>query len=258
LSNEGDVTLISIGCGGGQKDSALLKALRSQRLSYVPTDVSLPLALTANRRASRELSIESKPALFDLPVTTDLAAFLDKMAPPDGKRILAFFGMVPNFEPDEALAPLSSALREGDWLLISANLAPGSDYEAGLRKVLPLYENDLTRRWLATALHDAGLEISPQHIEFSIVPGARGSSLAAGEPNRLLRIEANYRFKSAQTIQIDGEKFSYATGDSFRLFFSYRHTPKLLRELLAGYGMEITREWIAGSAEEGVFLAQKR
>jgi hypothetical protein len=57
---------------------------------------------------------------------------------------------------------------------------------------------------------------------------------------------------------MDGEKFSYVAGDTFRLFFSYRHTPKLLRELFLEYRIEITQESIAASGEEGVFLARKR
>lgn len=241
-----ELALISIGCGGGQKDLTLLKQIAASNIHYIPSDVSLPLALTAHLRATRELSLESKPALLDLPGAPDLAQFLDGLVPAKAKRVIAFFGMLPNFEPDEALRPLSAALRADDILLVSANLAPGSDYKAGVKQILSLYDNDLTRRWLATALLDAGLEISPGDIQFTIN--------SAGD---LLRIEANYCFQREQSIFLDGGEFKYNVGDAFRLFFSYRHTPALLRTLLAKRQIEIERQWITGSEEEGVFLCRK-
>lgn len=242
-----NMSVISIGCGGGQKDLALLKALRVKRLRYVPTDVSLPLALTAHLRARKELGIESKPAVLDLPNTPALQEFLSALVPAESLRMFAFFGMLPNFEPAEALNPLAKALRENDLLLLSANLAPGNDYRAGVEHVLPLYDNDLTRQWLATSLTDAGLELSPTDITFSIQ-----------SVGKLLRIEANYAFQTRQTIRLDSEDFAYELGDRFRLFFSYRHTPDLLRELLAPYSIQIAEQWITRSGEEGVFLCRKR
>lgn len=232
------VNLFSIGCGGGQKDMVLLKALAPRE--YIPSDVSLPLALHAHLSA-REKGFHSMPLVLDLPNAPDLREFV----PRDGRCLFAFFGMLPNFEPSET-APLWNAMRMDDYVIMSANLASGSDYAAGVQKILPLYENDLTRRWLATVLLDAGLQLSPSEIEFSIQAA-----------NQLLRVEANYTFQTSQKIVLDGEEFSFGAGEPFRLFFSYRHTPKLLREQLAPYGIEILREWIASSGEEGVFLGRK-
>jgi uncharacterized SAM-dependent methyltransferase len=245
LIAESEIALVSIGCGGGQKDLALLRELRARRVNYVPSDVSLALALIAHQRVTAELRLESKPLLLDLPRAADFSGFLDSFLPGDAGRVLAFFGMLPNFEAD-ALRPLFAALRANDIVIASANLAPGSDYRAGVEKILPLYDNELTRHWLATSLIDAGLEISPRDIVFSI--------RAVGN---LLRIEANYTFQRAQTIRIDANEFAYAAGDVFQLFFSYRHTPGLLRELFASYRVEIVDEWITASGEEGIFLCRK-
>lgn len=126
---------------------------------------------------------------------------------------------------------------------MSANLAPNYD----LQTILPQYDNDLTRRWLATVLIDAGIEMQPGDIEFRI--GHQGS---------LQRIEAGYRFSARQRFKLDGEEFVFEADEWFRLFFSYRHTPSLLRDLLAPYQLEIVREWVAQSEEEGVFLLKKR
>ena len=240
------IALISIGCGGGQKDLTLLKSLTAHTINYVPTDVSLALVLTAHLRAKNELKLDSSPALLDVSATEDLPAFLDDLTPSKTKRILAFFGMVPNFEPDAALRPLAAALRPGDILLLSANLAPGSDYQAGVTKILPLYDNHQTRRWLATTLLDAGLEVSPADIQFTM-----------NRANHLLRIEANYHFRTEQSVRLDSQEFVYKPNDPFRLFFSYRHTPDRLRDLLANYEIQIEREWITASQEEGIFLCRK-
>jgi L-histidine N-alpha-methyltransferase len=242
-----EVALVSIGCGGGQKDLTLLKSLSGKRLHYVPADVSLPLALTAHLRATNELALKSSPVLLDLAEAPDLTMFLDGQVPGAAKRVVSFFGMLPNFEPEEALKPLSTALRDNDMLLVSANLAPGSDYRGGVEKILPLYDNDLTRCWLATTVIDAGLEVSPNDIEFSIV-----------QSENLFRVEANYRFRKSQTIRLDDQEFAFSAGERFRLFFSYRHTPNLLRDLLEKHKIELVHEWITASAEEGVFLCRKR
>jgi uncharacterized SAM-dependent methyltransferase len=239
-------TVISFGCGGGQKDLSLLKSLESERLAYVPSDVSPPLAVTAHLRAVSELVIESRPAVVDISTARDLPRFVDSLAGADGQRIFAFFGMLPNFEPDDALTPLASVLREDDLLVLSANLAPGPEYELGVKKILPLYDNGLTRRWLATSLIDAGLDVARDDIRFSIEPA-----------NDLLRVEANYVLKAAQNIEIDNQEFSYKPGDVFRLFFSYRHTTDRLTKMLRNYSIEILRAWTTQSEEEGVFLCRK-
>lgn len=241
-----EIALISIGCGGGQKDFALLKTFSALKLLYVPSDVSLPLSLTAHLRVTSSLDVSSKPLVIDLAAAADFPELLNQFVPKTAMRVIAFFGMLPNFEPEQALRPLAAALRTDDALLISANLAPGAAYSAGVKNVLPLYDNELTRRWLATSLLDAGLEIAPADIDLSIESSSD-----------LLRIEANYRFRKAQHITIDREEFNYAAGEEFRLFFSYRHTPDRLRNLLAQYRIEISQQWITASGQEGIFLCRK-
>ncbi len=241
-----EIAVISFGCGGGQKDLALLKTLGAKKLHYVPADVSVALTLTAHLRVTSQFNINSKPLVIDFSLAEDLPGVLDSIIPPSAKRIIAFFGMLPNFEPAEALESLSRILRHDDALLLSANLAPGNDYMAGVKEILPLYDNDLTRLWLATSLLDTGLELSPTDIEFNVV-----------SVDELLRVEANYCFRKPQRIRIDEEDFNYVPGEQIRLFFSYRHTPERLQKLLAQYKIEICPQWITASGEEGIFLCQK-
>ena len=67
--------------------------------------------------------------------------------------------MIPNFEPQVILPRLAGMIRPEDYLLLSANLAPGADYAAGVQRILPLYDNTLTREWLMTFLLDLGVEM---------------------------------------------------------------------------------------------------
>ena len=154
--------------------------------------------------------------------------------------------MLPNFEPEILLPRLSALLQPGDTLLLSANLAPGPDYAAGVRRILPLYDNDMTRDWLITFLLDLGVEKEDGEVQFAIEDGAEGSGL--------IRVVARFHFTRPREVAVDSERFEFRPGDSIRLFFSYRHTPALVRSLLAQSGLQVCQEWITRSEEEGLFL----
>jgi hypothetical protein len=138
----------------------------------------------------------------------------------------------------------------GDHLLLSANLAPGSDYSAGIQRILPLYENELTRDWLMTFLLDLGVESQDGDLRFIIEEDPNGSALK--------RVAAYFDFRRARVIELSPERFEFRASDSIRLFFSYRHTPGQVRELMEPYGLSVEQEWIGASGEEGVFLLKRR
>ncbi|HEY1789678.1 MAG TPA: L-histidine N(alpha)-methyltransferase, partial [Verrucomicrobiae bacterium] len=159
-------------------------------------------------------------------------------------RIITFFGMIPNFEPRGILPRLASVIRPKDILLFSANLAPGNDYAAGTKRVLPQYDNPLTRDWLLTFLMDLGISKNDGTLVFKIEDTTED----------LMRIVASFRFKRPRQIKIDSDSFSFEAGETIRLFFSYRYTPGRIRTLLASHKLNIREQWIADSGEEGVFL----
>jgi L-histidine Nalpha-methyltransferase len=246
------VHVIGLGCGGGQKDTRLLKLLqeRGKEVFYTPSDVSTAMVLVARKAALEVVPEEScHPLVCDLASAEDLPEVLDKFAVAKAARIITFFGMIPNFEQEVILPKLSGLLRSKDLLLFSANLAPGGDYGVGVQKILPLYDNALTRDWLMTFLLDIGVE--PRDGEISIrIEDDRGN---AG----LKRVAAYFQFRQEREISIDDQRFRFGPEKPIRLFFSYRHTPKKVRSLLGNYGMEVTDEWIATSEEEGVFLCKR-
>ncbi len=240
------VRVIGLGCGGGYKEARLLRLLAAngKELGYVPCDVSLPLLLEAAREAEAACAgVSCRPLLCDLALARDLPHVLDQGGEGEARRIFTFFGMIPNFEPGNILPKLAALARSEDVLLLSANLAPGADYRAGVQQVLPGYDNAETRAWLLAFLVDLGAEAGDGVVDFSIE-----------EADGLLRVAGDFRFTRDRILVVHGERFAFGRGDSVRLFFSYRHTPETIRRLLRAHGLEVVEQWLTKSEEEGVFL----
>jgi uncharacterized SAM-dependent methyltransferase len=247
----GRIHLVGLGCGGGQKDARLIRGLRAKghEVYYTPLDVSTAMVLVARNAALQVISpSHCLPFVCDLAITEDLNDHLKQwssdLAPmTEVARLFTFFGMIPNFEPEVILPRLARLITPQNYLLFSANLAPGEDYAAGVLRVRSLYDNALTREWLIAFLLDVGVEKSDGETRFVIE-----------EVGDLKRISAYFEFTRMREIQVDTERFVFSAGDSIRLFFSYRHTPALVRSQLAQHGLFVLEQWIAQSGEEGVFL----
>jgi len=246
------VHVIGLGCGGGQKDVRLLALLKSRgkEVFYTPCDVSAAMVLVARQAALAAVAEQDCfPFVCDLASAGDLPATLEKQSPSEATRLITFFGMIPNFEPHAILPKLAALVRHGDFLLFSANLAPGRDYAAGVRRILPQYDNALTRDWLMTFLLDLGVEREDGEIRFGIEDDPAGSGLK--------RVAAYFHFSRTREIRLDAERCEFRPGDSIRVFYSYRHTPELIRALLDRHGLRVLEQWIAKSEEEGVFLCRR-
>jgi L-histidine N-alpha-methyltransferase len=249
LTPQRRVRLTGLGCGGGHKEARLLRLLAAQgkELSYVPCDVSLPLVLASTQEAQSACThMPCQPILCDLALARDLPAILDSRDEPETRRVITFFGMIPNFEPNLILPKLAELLRAEDLLLLSANLAPGPDYRTGVQRVLPGYDNPETRAWLLAFLYDLGAEPGDGVVDFSIE-----------EKSGLLRIAADFHFSRERILTVHDERFVFDPGDAVRLFFSYRHTPDGVRQLLQAHRLQIVEQWITASEEEGIFLCRK-
>jgi L-histidine N-alpha-methyltransferase len=243
------VRVIGLGCGAGQKEAGLLAALSSRglKLSFTPCDVSLALLLRATAEARRAVKgIPCSPLLCDVATAADLPETLVRLEEGEGSRIITFFGMLPNFEPDNIAARLAAVARRGDVLLVSANLAPGADYAAGMRRILPGYDNAETRDWLMTFLLDLGIE-----------PGDGELRIQIEEARALQRIVADFHFVRDRTLAVYGERVQFRAGEPLRLFFSWRYTPEKCERLLKSHRLALERQWIAKSGEEGVFACRK-
>jgi L-histidine Nalpha-methyltransferase len=242
------VHVIGLGCGGGQKDTRLLKLLKAagKKIFYMPCDVSTAMVLTTRQTALAVLAEKNCfPFVCDLATVDDLSAAFDSRFTIHDSRIITFFGMIPNFEPPVILSKLAAPVRPKDFLLFSANLAPGKNYAVGVKKVLPQYDNAATRDWLMTFLLDLGIERRDGELCFKS-EDAKTSGLK--------RIVADFHFHRPRQIEIAGAAFTFKAGEVVRLFFSYRYTPALIRKQLARQGLTVLNEWMTQSEEEGVFL----
>ena len=244
------VHLIGLGCGGGQKDSWLLKILKAagKETFYTPSDVAVAMVLTARQTALSVTPAKSCfPLVCDLETTSDLPAVFDSPAARHAARIITFFGMIPNSEPGVILPKLASLVGPKDFLLFSANLAPGENYAVGVKKILPQYDNAPTRDWLMTFLFDLGVGKDDGKLRFEIET-----------KSGLKRIVANFHFKRVCQIALEEKSFTFKPREKIRLFFSYRYTSDRVQKALAAHKLEVSEHWIAKSGEEGVFLCRKR
>lgn len=117
--------------------------------------------------------------------------------------------MLPNFEPEFIFGRMASWLSPGDRLLFSANLAPGPDLEAGVRMVLPQYDNPETKAWLRTLLEDHGVSADCGSVVFHIEP-------VHGFPG-CARIAADWVVSQSSVLVLDGESFPLLPGERLRL-----------------------------------------
>ena len=246
----GRAHLVGLGCGSGEKEAEILRLLKksNKKLSFTPVDVSLPLVLRA-RQVARKLIEERNcfPIVCDLSAAADLPQLLHRMRGAQSRRLYTFFGMIPNFEPQVILPRLASLIGPADWLLFSANLAPGSNYTKGVEKILPLYDNDLTRDWLLTFLLDLGVKRSDGQLTFRIEE----------DRSRFKRISAYFEFSKRTEVEIDGRPLRFDRGETIRLFFSYRYPPTIITSLLQRHDVQVVDQWITKSQEEGVFLCRR-
>ena len=256
------VHVIGLGCGGGQKDTRLQKLLknRGKVVFYTPCDVSTAMVLTARQTALAVVPEKNCfPLVCDLATANDLRKIIWEGRRADdpnhsgtaarrpSQKLVTFFGMIPNFEPEQILPRLVSLVRPGDFLLFSANLAPGKDYAAGMEQILPQYNNPLTRDWLMTFLDGLGIERRDGALRFAVENGRFG----------LKRVVARFHFCRARQLEIESEGFDFKSGDSIRLFFSYRYTLERVGAVLNRHGLKVRERWVGKSGEEGVFLVQR-
>lgn len=243
---------IGLGCGSGHKEARVAAALaaRGSSVTYLPLDVSVPLVLISREAALAQLpNLTVHPIAADLTDASDLSSVINPLLPAGAGRFFTLFGMLPNFEPEFIFGRMASWLRPGDRLLFSANLAPGPDLEAGVRMVLPQYDNPETKAWLRTLLEDHGVSADCGSVVFHIEP-------VHGFPG-CARIAADWVVSQSSVLVLDGESFPLLPGERLRLFFSCRHTPGSIEFGLRSHGLRLAQSWIAGSAEEGVFYVER-
>ncbi|MEL7036422.1 MAG: L-histidine N(alpha)-methyltransferase [Cyanobacteria bacterium J06592_8] len=251
LEKDSQIQLIALGCGGGQKDSRLLSHLLNleKEITCYPVDVSLSLALIsaqAMKKVDSQVSVQ--PIVCNLLAADDLIEIIESKATGQ-RKVITFFGMIPNFYPDRILPILSHFIKAGDFLLFSANLAPGTDYLQGIQQILPQYDNELTQDWLMTILTDAGVEVDQGRLSVQIEPDETQPELS--------RIAFYFEVEREVSLKLDNRQVRWSPGSRVRLFFSYRYTTAKIQKILSLYNLKVLEFWEDQTQQEGVYLCCK-
>lgn len=246
------VVVIGVGCGTGDKELALIGRLlaRSVNMTFAPVDISVPLVTAAGLLARKSLpSAGIHPLVADLSdPETDLIDWLGLTLPATDQRVFTFFSMLPNFEPADILPRLAGWLRPHDRLLLTANLAPGDDFNAGMARILPQYDNPETRAWLATFLEQGG--VLPTDGEMTFHVEARSTE------EGIRRVVARWRFSRSCRLQVLTAAMDFTAGDQLELFSSYRYQHPGVVKHLRRHGLDMEASWLAPDGEEGLYLCR--
>lgn len=252
-----DLQLIGLGCGAGTKEGWLIDRLQSastanRSLKFTAVDISAELTLQSMELASSRLTSESvRGIVANLTEFLSLNEWLTKTHGTN-PRLFTLFGVLPNIEPEIIFPLLSQLLREGDTLILSANLAPlapaGDEsqkaYEAGMDVIRPQYDNDETRKWLLQGWRDLSKDTESEvdiRIERKEVDG-------------LLAHVGELTLPSPMNVS---ERVKLQKGETLRLFYSLRYTPGRLRQKLQDFGLRVAAEQIYLDGEEGLWAVQK-
>ena len=229
------LTLVGLGCGGGEKDISILRELPA-RVNFIPTDVSIPLVQAVAQRANRDGLCTGVALAFDIFSTENVQDFMGPHL--SRHNIFTSFGLIPNFGPQEIFPKLYSLLKPEDYLLLSANLAP-----EGIDKVLFQYDNQPTKDWLTQFLARFG--------------EPKGQVIITTEHSQQLDfISARFIFSSTSILRSGVNEFVFETDDQIDLFTSYRYSKDSLRRTLSEHRIDIVKEFISQNGEEGVFICQ--
>lgn len=244
--------LCGLGCGGGVKDAHCLKTLDAAGVTarYVPCDVSPTLALTSALHARNQWPDRSiRPLVADLEGMTEEEPFWRQQGPEQETQLFSLLGMLPNLDPAPILKKIAAWSRPGDLLIVSANLAPGPDYEAGCLQILPQYANAETEAWLGLIFEQVGINRRDIRMDFRIEP-------VPGNP-QLRRVVVRAFALRNLMIHLLEDTIPWGEGESFEVFSSNRFTPSLLETLVTECGWAKLTHAIIPSGEEGVWLMKR-
>jgi hypothetical protein len=238
------VEVFSLGCGAGEKDMKVVEALKQHvgDVRYVACDSSLALVLESMNRLRLALPHSSIRGLVaDLVHGNDIQLFSTQDVP----RIFLLFGMLPNLPAGIVLPRIKGWMKSKDALWVSANLAPGSDYQKGCEAVFPQYDNLPTRVWLCTLLEDLGI-VHAGTLSF-------GLGAVAGDPE-LIQVTARFVFKESATAEVPEASVRFRPGDVLELFQSARYNVPLMEARLRALGFETLERSVSANTEEGLWV----
>lgn len=241
---------VSLGCGGGNKDTLFTRCAHNlgRVLHVSPMDTSPALVLETMLRLE-EISPPpaASPLVMDLAAEPEIGAWLTEQEAQGACRVFGCFGIIPNFDYVALLAYLKRLMREGDFLLLSANLSPGP-CDLAAPRILPQYDNPLARAWFTGLLDSLGFPASDLRLSVTARP--------LREDGQIWRVQAEVRLLKDMAIRLYEESFDFREGEALEIFFSNRFTTTVMPQILISAGFSLRNSWVLDSQEEGIYLCQ--
>jgi dimethylhistidine N-methyltransferase len=224
--------LIEYGSGSSTKTPILLRYLK-QSAGYVPVEIAREHLLQSADRLKSDF-----PHLKILPVCADYTRPLNlpEIDREVTRRVVYYPGStIGNFHPDDAvdfLRGIAEVCGEGGGLLLGVDLQKKQEtleaaYNDGAR---------VTAEFNLNVLHRINRELG---ADFDVDQFEHHAIYRDDPP----RIEMHLFSQSEQTVTIDGEKFTFAEGESIHTESSFKYTYDGFAELAEAAGFTVEMVW---------------
>ncbi|TVS10968.1 MAG: L-histidine N(alpha)-methyltransferase [Wenzhouxiangella sp.] len=226
--------VIEFGSGAGVKTRKLLAALHQPR-AYTPIEISRAALNNSARQLARDFpDIEIRPLQADY--TQDIDAETLQLDPPSRRRVVYFPGStIGNFDHDEAAAFLG---RMGRIARSNGAILIGVDLMKPVPVLLAAYDDSqgitaaFNRNLLERMRNELDAVIEPDVFEHE----ARFNSTEG-------RIEMHLVARAATAIEVGGQRFDFAPGESIHTENSYKYSVKAFRQLAGRAGLASKHVW---------------
>jgi uncharacterized SAM-dependent methyltransferase len=221
------VSMVSLGAGSGVKDLQLLKAMQlaGKEAMYIPVDASISLLETA--------CVAAEDAEFDaLGIKADISSPLHLVVISDFAENSRLFVLSANtlggFDPLDLSEHLANILRDGDLLVVDAEIADGS--------ALPSRNHPVGRRFALAPLTGLGVTADDGEVNFELKHDERHKGLDV--------VTRYFHADRDLLLNLPEKTIAVQRGERVSLNFNYIYSPEAFRWLLESHaGLNIVDEY---------------
>ncbi|MGC9309743.1 MAG: L-histidine N(alpha)-methyltransferase [Candidatus Nanoarchaeia archaeon] len=220
---KGPLNVVDLGCGDGRKAAHFAKHLKKKmEIRYCPIDISgymVEKAIETFQNLDVEEIIKFKYNISDFENLENITPLLRKGE--FKENLFLFLGYtVGNFEINELLYEIRSAMKDGEILIITFGLGNHKWHE----RAASAKHDKYTDRFLKHTIKQ--LALAEDEIEF-------------GSRYRNSRIEFYYTIKKDKTIEFQNKKIHFQSGDQVIVAVAYKHDKNDLLHILNMYFKEV-------------------
>jgi uncharacterized SAM-dependent methyltransferase len=233
------INIVDLGCGDGKKAVLFVEHLKGKvKLRYCPIDISdymVEKALDKIKKINAGEVVEFQWNISDFENLENIASLLRK-GNFKNNLILLLGNTLGNFEINELMYEIRSAMKEGDYLLIGNGLDNRKPNE-----ILKAYNNSLLDNLLIKTLLQIGFN------EHEVQYGVRF---------RNNRVEMYYTIKQDKKLTFLGKKVSFNAGDQIIVAVSYKYESGDFRSFVQMYFDDV-QFYVSDDDAYGIVLCKK-